>query len=145
MIFSIRDSGIVWADAGLDLTTEVVKRLDAANAGTTASAPAPAPAATLDADHGLSSARAGSVHRSPGFGRPNRMAPIRDPASPGTLIQLPLPCLSTSPIVLDRLCYRYPSPLVDAITEHEPGRASSRSRTSPSTKNSSRGIFPARR
>src|SRR6478752_4377668 len=26
------------------------------------------------------------------------------------------------PDVLDRLCYRYPSPLVDAITEHEPGR-----------------------
>jgi UDP-N-acetylglucosamine acyltransferase len=24
--------------------------------------------------------------------------------------------------VLERLCYRYPSPLVDAITEHEPGR-----------------------
>lgn len=24
--------------------------------------------------------------------------------------------------VLDRLCYRYPSPLVDAVTEHEPGR-----------------------
>ena len=23
---------------------------------------------------------------------------------------------------IDRLCYRYPSPLVDAITEHEPGR-----------------------
>src|SRR3954464_10204864 len=23
---------------------------------------------------------------------------------------------------LDRLCYRYPSPLVDAIIEHEPGR-----------------------
>ena len=23
---------------------------------------------------------------------------------------------------LNRLCYRYPSPLVDAITEHEPGR-----------------------
>jgi UDP-N-acetylglucosamine acyltransferase len=23
---------------------------------------------------------------------------------------------------LDRLCYRYPSPLVDAVTEHEPGR-----------------------
>ena len=23
---------------------------------------------------------------------------------------------------LERLCYRYPSPLVDAITEHEPGR-----------------------
>ena len=26
------------------------------------------------------------------------------------------------PEVLDRLCYRYPSPLVDAVTEHEPGR-----------------------
>ena len=26
------------------------------------------------------------------------------------------------PAVLERLCYRYPSPLVDAITEHEPGR-----------------------
>src|SRR6478672_11389020 len=26
------------------------------------------------------------------------------------------------PDVLDRLCYRYPSPLVDVITEHEPGR-----------------------
>jgi UDP-N-acetylglucosamine acyltransferase len=26
------------------------------------------------------------------------------------------------PRALDRLCYRYPSPLVDAITEHDPGR-----------------------
>jgi UDP-N-acetylglucosamine acyltransferase len=26
------------------------------------------------------------------------------------------------PSSLDRLCYRYPSPLVDAITEHEPGK-----------------------
>jgi UDP-N-acetylglucosamine acyltransferase len=26
------------------------------------------------------------------------------------------------PQAIDRLCYRYPSPLVDAITEHEPGR-----------------------
>ena len=26
------------------------------------------------------------------------------------------------PRALDRLCYRYPSPLVDAVTEHEPGR-----------------------
>jgi UDP-N-acetylglucosamine acyltransferase len=25
------------------------------------------------------------------------------------------------PAAIDRLCYRYPSPLVDAITEHEPG------------------------
>jgi UDP-N-acetylglucosamine acyltransferase len=26
------------------------------------------------------------------------------------------------PTAIDRLCYRYPSPLVDAVTEHEPGR-----------------------
>ena len=26
------------------------------------------------------------------------------------------------PEALDRQCYRYPSPLVDAVTEHEPGR-----------------------
>src|SRR5437016_5500300 len=26
------------------------------------------------------------------------------------------------PILLDRLCYRYPSMLVDAVAEHEPGR-----------------------
>ena len=26
------------------------------------------------------------------------------------------------PEAVDRLCYRYPSPLVDAVTEHEPGR-----------------------
>jgi UDP-N-acetylglucosamine acyltransferase len=26
------------------------------------------------------------------------------------------------PVLLDRLCYRYPSMLVDAITEHEPGK-----------------------
>ena len=26
------------------------------------------------------------------------------------------------PQTIERLCYRYPSPLVDAVTEHEPGR-----------------------
>jgi hypothetical protein len=31
MIFSIRDSGVVAAEAGLDLSGEVVKRFDAAN------------------------------------------------------------------------------------------------------------------
>ena len=29
-VFSIADSGVVWADPGLDLTAEVIKRLDAA-------------------------------------------------------------------------------------------------------------------
>jgi Skp family chaperone for outer membrane proteins len=40
MIFSIRDSGVVAAEAGLDLSGEVVKRFDAANKP--AAAPAPA-------------------------------------------------------------------------------------------------------
>lgn len=30
--------------------------------------------------------------------------------------------MPTIPILLDRLCYRYPSLLVDVITEHDPGR-----------------------
>ena len=35
-------------------------------------------------------------------------------AQPGTAVNIPE--------TLERLCYRYPSPLVDAVTEHEPGR-----------------------
>ncbi|MEN3339737.1 MAG: outer membrane protein [Acidobacteriota bacterium] len=42
MIFSIRDSGIVAAEGGLDLSNEVVKRFDA-TAGKTPSAASPAP------------------------------------------------------------------------------------------------------
>jgi outer membrane protein len=48
ILFSALDAGIVWADAGLDLTSEVIKRFDAANPAATAAAPAapaPAPAA----------------------------------------------------------------------------------------------------
>jgi outer membrane protein len=48
ILFSALDAGIVWADAGLDLTSEVIRRFDAANPAATASAPAaptPAPAA----------------------------------------------------------------------------------------------------
>jgi len=41
LLFSQSDSGLVWADAGLDLTAEVIRRLDAASAA----APKPAPAA----------------------------------------------------------------------------------------------------
>jgi outer membrane protein len=47
MIFSIRDSGVVAAEAGLDLSNEVVKRFDATATKTpAATSPAPAPAAT---------------------------------------------------------------------------------------------------
>jgi outer membrane protein len=38
LLFSQGDSGLIWADAGLDLTTDVIRRLDAAAA---ASKPAP--------------------------------------------------------------------------------------------------------
>jgi Skp family chaperone for outer membrane proteins len=43
MLFSGADAGLIWADPGLDLTDEAVKRLDAA---TSKPAPAAAPAAT---------------------------------------------------------------------------------------------------
>jgi len=36
-------------------------------------------------------------------------------------IAAPAPAINI-PETLERLCYRYPSPLVDAVTEHEPGR-----------------------
>lgn len=42
ILFSAADAGVVWADAGLDLTIEAVKKLDAAtSAKPTAAAPAP--------------------------------------------------------------------------------------------------------
>lgn len=43
MLFSQGDSGLVWADAGLDLTGEVIRRFDAVTAALKAPAPAPAP------------------------------------------------------------------------------------------------------
>ena len=39
LLFSQADSGLVWADSGLDLTLEVIKRLDAASAAQKAVAP----------------------------------------------------------------------------------------------------------
>jgi UDP-N-acetylglucosamine acyltransferase len=38
------------------------------------------------------------------------------------LLLFPRVSVINIPQAIDRLCYRYPSPLVDAITEHEPGR-----------------------
>jgi len=53
ILFSQNDAGLVWADPGLDITADVIKRFDAATApssttapaATTPAAPAPAPAA----------------------------------------------------------------------------------------------------
>jgi len=39
LLFSQADSGLVWADGGLDLTTEVIRRLDAASAAAKPAAP----------------------------------------------------------------------------------------------------------
>jgi outer membrane protein len=39
LLFSQADSGLVWADTGLDLTAEVIRRLDAASAAAQKSAP----------------------------------------------------------------------------------------------------------
>jgi len=39
LLFSQTDSGLVWADGGLDLTLEVIRRLDAASAGALKPAP----------------------------------------------------------------------------------------------------------
>jgi outer membrane protein len=48
LLFSAADSGLVWADPGLDLTTEVIKRFDAGG-GAAKPAPAPRPAAPAPA------------------------------------------------------------------------------------------------
>jgi len=42
LLFSVTDSGLVWADQSLDVTTDVIEKFDAL--GATAAAPAPAPA-----------------------------------------------------------------------------------------------------
>jgi Skp family chaperone for outer membrane proteins len=44
-ILSAQDAGIVWADPGLDVTVDVIKRFDTANPAPAAAAPAPAPKA----------------------------------------------------------------------------------------------------
>jgi len=43
ILFSAADSGIVWADPGLDITNDVIKRFDT---GASTAAPAPKPPAT---------------------------------------------------------------------------------------------------
>ena len=44
ILFSALDAGIIWADAGLDLTSEIIRRFDAAAPTATAAVPAPKPA-----------------------------------------------------------------------------------------------------
>jgi UDP-N-acetylglucosamine acyltransferase len=46
------------------------------------------------------------------------------------------------PEAIDRLCYRYPSPLVDAVTEHEPGRRIKAVKNVTVTEDFFQGHFP---
>ena len=46
------------------------------------------------------------------------------------------------PQAIDRLCYRYPSPLVDAVTEHEPGRRITAVKNVTVTEDFFQGHFP---
>src|SRR5262245_8034753 len=79
ILFSALDAGIVWADAGLDLTTEVIRRFDAANpAATTAAPPAPAPAAPAAAGPPAPAGRQGA----PAAPRPATPAPRSGGAAP---------------------------------------------------------------
>src|SRR6266550_5026075 len=60
ILFSALDAGIIWADAGLDLTTEVIRRFDAFAPVAAAPAPraaAPAPAAPRPAAPGPAAPR----------------------------------------------------------------------------------------
>jgi hypothetical protein len=50
VLFSAADAGVIWADPGIDLTPEAIKRFDAAvTAKPAAAAPAPTPPATAPA------------------------------------------------------------------------------------------------
>jgi Skp family chaperone for outer membrane proteins len=79
ILFSALDAGIVWADAGLDLTPEVIRRFDAANPASTAAAPAaPAPAAPAVAAPPAPAGRQGA----PAAPRPAAPAPPRSGGAP---------------------------------------------------------------
>jgi Skp family chaperone for outer membrane proteins len=49
LLFSAADSGLVWADLSLDITSEVIQRFDASKPSAAAPAPKPAPAAAAPA------------------------------------------------------------------------------------------------
>ncbi len=108
MLIDIANSGAVWANSGLDLTAEVIRRFDAAK-----------PAVKKNnrgagSDWGSGDQRPVPAQRL----KPNSapVLPFRCP--PDRLTAVHIPILQT----IERLCYRYPSALVDAVTDYEPGR-----------------------
>ena len=86
-VFNAAQSGLIWAEPGMDLTAEVIQAFD------TPAAAAPAPAAA-----------------------PARQV-TRRLRYQGEACGVPLDL----PALLGRVYYRYPSYLIDAVTEHESG------------------------
>ena len=107
ILFSQADAGIVWADPGLDVTAEVIRRFDASNPAP-AGAPTPAPSPTTTATPPTTSAPKPAHDREaagtdtdpdaeaaaavrPGPWRPERCPHVRGPGPSGPgLCQAPL-------------------------------------------------------
>ena len=76
ILFSALDAGIIWADAGLDLTSEVIRRFDAAAPAAAAAAPpAPAPRPAAPAAAAPAPAPAAPRPAAPAAPRPAAPAP----------------------------------------------------------------------
>ena len=97
------------ATPGIDLTLEAVRKLDERTLA--AASPRRLPRRLL-----RRARREVSGARRQGRGQTaieSALSPLPSALSPVTI---------NLPVLLDRICYRYPSPLVDAIIEQEPGR-----------------------
>ena len=88
-VFNGPDAGLVWADAALDISAEVIKKLDSAKPP-----------------------RSSPQHR-----RSPRVSELRPSAAQGRPSGV-----EAQADVLERLAHRFPSLLVDAVAEHEPGK-----------------------
>jgi Skp family chaperone for outer membrane proteins len=78
ILFSALDAGIIWADAGLDLTTEVIRRFDIAAPVAATAAPA-APRAATPAPAAPRAAPAPAAPRAPAPAAPRPAAPAPKP------------------------------------------------------------------
>ena len=124
LLFNAAESGIIWADAG----------------------PRPDRRSDQEAGRDRASPRQRRRSRSRRSTDANGRWQIRrlTQQSANLAISRSRP-VSNIPMLLDRLCYRYPSCWSTRSPSTKPGGGWSRSRTSPSTRSSSRDTFPARR
>jgi outer membrane protein len=81
-LFSAADAGLIWAEAGLDLTLDAVKRLDSAKAGAAPAAAAP-PAAAPPAAAPAPPAAAAPAAPAPAAPAPAAPAPAPPGGAPG--------------------------------------------------------------